>query len=292
LPDRIIVLKMFDPEVIKMEIEFGNGKNMLYRYIDDANKNWDHPDPLFEELTYGEGGGGNFGTMVRNNVRKDSHIFFHATIEGQRYITAHFCVSKIVEGYDARHDAKIRRDYINPHIHPENYPEWEPNYDVDKEIRGNRDDILIFGDSEKSLGKLVNPLKFDRGLAEKLKFEENKQITFEKVDKNGKIITDSGRITSCTRVPRYITEEDVKFLIEKIGISDDAKKIVKPEQPDIVHVTKDLIEKSLKELGKMKASKDELLIKLKEIVEREGNSLIDDETAWNDILKLNYEYDE
>jgi hypothetical protein len=279
LPDIIIVLTIFEPEVIKMEIEFGNGKNMLYRYIDDANKNWDHPDPLFEELTYGEGGGGNFRTMVRNSVRKGSHIFFHTTIEGQRYITAHYFVSKIVEGYDARHDDKIRSNYLNVHIHPENYPEWWPNYAIDKEIKSDRDDILIFGDSEKSLGKLVNPLKFDRGLAEKLKFETN-QIKFEIVDKNRKVMNDSECITSCTHVPRYITKNDVIFLIEKIGR--------KPEKPEIVHVTKDLIEKALDELGikEGEAKKIELITTVRKIVECDGNKLVDDETAWKEILDL------
>jgi hypothetical protein len=280
LPDIIIVLTIFEPEVIKMEIEFGNGKNLLYRYIDDANKNWDHPDPLFKELIYGEGGGGNFGTMVRNNVRKGSHIFFHTTIEGQRYITAHYFVSKIVEGYDAKHDDKIRSNYQNVHIHPENYPEWWPDYDIDKEIKSDSDDILVFGDYEKSLGKLVSPLKFDRELAEKLKFEKNKQIEFEIVNKNGKVINDSQRITSCTRVPRYITNDDVIYLIEKIGR--------KSEKPEIVHVTKDLIEKALDELGikEGEAEKIELITTVRKIVDCDGNKLVDDETAWKEILNL------
>ena len=205
-----------------MGIEFGNGKNMLYRYIADDVKlknNWNHPDPYFKELTYGEGGGGVFSSMVRNNVRIGSHIFFHTTIEGQRYITAHYFVSKIVEGYYARHDDKIRNKYKNAHIHPENYPEWWPNYDVDKEIKGERNDILIFGDDKKSWGELKNPLKFDRELAEKLKFENN-QIKFEIVDKNGKVMGDNNCITSCTRVPRYITKNDVIFLSEKISNSN------------------------------------------------------------------------
>lgn len=64
------------------------------------------------------------------------------------------------------------------------------------------------------------------------------------------------------------------------------------EETDHVHPTRDLIEQSLKELDKTKASKYELLVKMKEIVEREGNSLIDYETAWNEIMKLNDEYDE
>ncbi len=201
-----------------MEIEFGNGKKMLYRYLPDDVKlkdNWIHPDPNFHEFTYGEGG--RYSKMVRNNVRYGSHIFFHTTIEGQRYITAHYFVSQIVEGYDARHDDKIRIKYKNVHIHPENYPEWwGSNYDVDKEIKSESNDILVFGDDKKSWADLKNPLKFDRELAEKLKFETN-QIKFRIVDKNGKVMSDSDCITSCTRVPRYITKNDVILLIEKIS---------------------------------------------------------------------------
>lgn len=80
-------------------------------------------------------------------------------------------------------------------------------------------------------------------------------------------------------------------------ISDnDANKILeiipmyKNNKIDYMHTTKDLIEKSCKELGKIKeVSKDELLMKMKEIVMRDGISLIDDETAWKEILELNEE---
>jgi len=199
-----------------MEIKFGNGKNMLYRYlIDDVKRkqNWIHPDPLFQELTYGEGG--RFSTMVRNNIHYGSHIFFHSTIEGQRYITAHYFVSKVVEGYDARHNPEIRKQYQNVHIHPEKYPEWWPNYDVNEEIKDNSNDIIVFGDPEKSFGELKNPLKFDRDLAEKMEFENNR-INLKIVDKNGKVWSDGECISSCTHVPRYMTMNDVILLIEKI----------------------------------------------------------------------------
>lgn len=208
-----------------MEIEFGNGKNMLYRYlISDVMKkrHGDHPDPLFEEYTYGDGD--KYGNMIRNNVELGSHIFFHTTIGNQRYITAHYYVSRVMEGYDARHDDEIRKKFNNIHIHPENYPDWWIDYNVDSEEEGNSSDVIIFGHPDKSLGELTNPIPFDRDFGEKLEFE-NKKIKFEIVNKNGRVMNDAECISSCTRVPRYLTKNDVKFLINEINSLNGGEKI-------------------------------------------------------------------
>lgn len=58
---------------------------------------------------------------------------------------------------------------------------------------------------------------------------------------------------------------------------------------NFAHPTKDLIEKALKELGKTKVSRDELLMKLKEIVGRDGGLFVEDEIAWKEINNLNEE---
>ena len=208
-----------------MEIEFGNGKNMLYRYlIPDVMKkrHVDHPDPLFEEYTYGDSG--KYGNMIRKNVESGSHIFFHTTIGGQRYITAHYYVSRVMEGYEARHNDEIRKKFNNIHIHPENYPDWWYDYDVDLEEEDDSSDIVVFGDPEKSLGKLKNPIPFDRDFGEKLDFE-NTQIEFEIVNKKGRVMNDAECITSCTRVPRYLTKNDVKFLINEINSLNGGEKV-------------------------------------------------------------------
>jgi hypothetical protein len=76
------------------------------------------------------------------------------------------------------------------------------------------------------------------------------------------------------------------------GDSDSSKSGFVIAEVEYAHPTKDFIEKSLKELGKTKASKQELLMKLKEIIGRDGGLLVDDETAWNEILKLSDEYNE
>jgi hypothetical protein len=79
-------------------------------------------------------------------------------------------------------------------------------------------------------------------------------------------------------------------------ISDnDARKIVKiipmnkNKKIDYMHPTKDLIEKSCKELDKIKVTKKELLTKMKEILEQNGKTLVDDEIAWQEIMNLNEE---
>jgi hypothetical protein len=57
---------------------------------------------------------------------------------------------------------------------------------------------------------------------------------------------------------------------------------------NIVHVSKDLIEKALDELGiqEGEATEIELITALRKIVERDGNNLVDDGTAWKEILNL------
>ncbi len=75
---------------------------------------------------------------------------------------------------------------------------------------------------------------------------------------------------------------------DKTISDDEARKILEliHRKKNYMHPTKYLIEKTLKELGKTKASKDEFLMKLKEIVRRDGMSLIDDEIAWQEIENL------
>lgn len=57
---------------------------------------------------------------------------------------------------------------------------------------------------------------------------------------------------------------------------------------DLVHPTRDLIEKALDKLGikEGEAIKNELLTTIRKIVEVDGNKLVDDETAWKEILNL------
>lgn len=213
-------------------IESGIGKNLLYRYLRPEimkKQGWNHPDPVLEELTYGDSN--RFGNMIRNNVSLGSHIFFHTTIGGQRYITGHYFVSKIMEGFEARHDKNIRKKFRNIHIHPENYPDWWPNYDIEKEEDSN--DVIIFGDPKKSFGKFINPIPFDRDLAQRLEFEKGKKIEFEIINKKHRTMSDSECITSCTRIPRFITTRDVKFLLNEIATINGDDQVVELEESDL-----------------------------------------------------------
>ncbi len=103
------------------------------------------------------------------------------------------------------------------------------------------------------------------------------------------------RTISDLRLPiqnMYYERNDKPFIPKKAGIGGAffiylRKKPEEEPEEDVVNITIDLIEKALKELGKIKASKNELIPKLKEIVERNGGVLVDDETAWKEIQNLN-----
>ena len=183
-----------------MDKESGNG-DMLIFYRSDKEYRDTHPDPNFDELTYGDIT--NHATIIRKNVKQGSHIFFHTTIiekngDKQRYITAHYFVKEVIEGDEARADEE-KKKYKNPHIH-----------------KPYERDIIIFGDedNEKSFKEEKNWIKFDRELAEKIEFEgNNPKIIF---DKPGKKKSDLRIISDATRTPRRLTEESVRFLYNKI----------------------------------------------------------------------------
>ena len=84
-----------------MGIEVRQRKGMLIVYKSDEEYRDTHPDPMFDELTYGDIT--NHATIIVKNVKQGSHIFFHTTLkDGQRYITAHYFVARVMEGFDAR----------------------------------------------------------------------------------------------------------------------------------------------------------------------------------------------
>lgn len=202
-----------------MDIEFGNGSNMLIRYLTPKVRKerykTNHPDPMFKELTYGEGC--NRANSIRNHIRPGSHVFFHDVIgkDKQLCITAHYFISKKpMEGDDARSDNGILKEYENPHIHPERYGE-----------KPSTGDIIIFGDRNKSLGLVEKPLPFDRNLAKSLTFEgPNKKIEFDKLDKNGIPLSDKACITPATMALRLMNNKVAEFLYHELE-SKNPKKI-------------------------------------------------------------------
>ena len=65
--------------------------HLLIPYVNLLN----HPDPLFEEYTYGEGGAR--GKKLKNHVKKGDYIFFHTSKRNQKYITAYYIVDRVID---------------------------------------------------------------------------------------------------------------------------------------------------------------------------------------------------
>jgi len=152
-----------------------------------------HPDPCFDEFTYGNVN--QKASFIRNRISKGDKVFFHATLQIPdygRYITGCFAVEKIMEGFEARKDENIRKNYNNNHFH---------------ELDRKPIDVIIFGNKDKSLDIRNNPIHFDRNLAERMTFNsENNTINF----KEG--LSDLSCISNSTRAFRELTDASMGFL--------------------------------------------------------------------------------
>ena len=167
--------------------------NLLVPYVHLYN----HPDPLFNEFTYGDSTKPR-ARKLKNALEKGDYIFFHTTISGKKYITAYYVVDRVLETSRAANDGNITAKYRNPHI---------MEYLSGK--RTNGDDVVLFGDPISSR-VLERPLLFDRTLAEKLSLN----IKFPK----GKMETQV--IGSATRAWRELKGRDVEILLEAIKLSE------------------------------------------------------------------------
>jgi hypothetical protein len=151
------------------------------------------PDPCFDEFTYGNRN--QKASFIRNRISKDDKVFFHATLQTPdygRYITACFVVEKIMEGFEARKDENIRKNFRNDHI---------------LNLTREPIDVIIFGNKDKSLDIRNNPVAFDRNLAERLTFNsEDDIIEF----KEG--LSDLSCIGYSTRAFRELTDASSAFL--------------------------------------------------------------------------------
>jgi len=158
---------------------------------------YDHPDPLFEEFTYGD-----VGARARKlkNLKKGDYVFFHTSIGGKKYITAYYVVDRVLDTAEAIKDRNIVAKYKNPHI-----LEFLSGERTDED-----DDVIIFGDPITSR-VLDRPLLFDKALAEKLSLN----IKFPK----GR--TETQAIGSATRAWRELTDKDVEVILEAIKSSEE-----------------------------------------------------------------------
>lgn len=162
--------------------------NLLIPYVNLYN----HPDPLFEEFTYGDSRAR--ARKLKNNLKKENCVFFHTSIGGKKYITAYYVVDRILNTADAIKDRNIVAKYKNPHI-----------LEFVSGERTGVDDVVLFGDPITSR-ILENPLIFDKILAEKLSLN----IIFPKRK------TETQVIGSATRAWRELTDKDVGILLEAI----------------------------------------------------------------------------
>ena len=152
-----------------------------------------HPDPCFAEFTYGNKI--KKASFIRNRISKGDKVFFHATLQTPdygRYITGCFVVEKIMEEFEARKDKNIRNNFKNPHFH---------------KLDRKPDDVIIFGNKDKSLDIRNNPIAFDRNIAERLTFNsENNVIEFKEESSN------LSSIGYSTRAFREMTDASSVFL--------------------------------------------------------------------------------
>jgi hypothetical protein len=201
-----------------------DGNDLLYRYLSreqfKKQAGFYHSDPLIDEFSYGEGGG--FSAFVWNHVNVGSRIFFHTTIGGTRYLTAMYVVSDFAPAAVWRADDRMRKKYRNPHLHPEENPDWWGDHHsegLERKVRAaykKREiytdvDIVILGDSKKSVDIRKAPIVLDKQVLSRLRMK-GKPIKWDIVDKHGKTFEENRCITSCLRVPRVISSSDGDLL--------------------------------------------------------------------------------
>lgn len=134
-----------------------------------------HKDPDFDQFTYGDSK--TRAKRIKKNLCPGGYVFFQTTKGGVRYITAYFKILEII----TRQEAKNR------------------NLNSDS----RNDDVIIIGKKDESRVGFL--LKFDRSLA--LKF---KSIRFQ----FDELHSDNERINFHTRAQPYISDEDVRMLID------------------------------------------------------------------------------
>jgi len=202
--------------------------NLLIPYVHLYN----HPDPLFEEFTYGDGG--TRARKLKKDLKKGDYVFFHTSINGKKYITAYYVVERVLDTVEAAKDRNITSKYKNPHLKDLKSGKIPPN----------EDNVILFGDPITSR-ILKRPLLFNKSLAETLSLG----IKFPKEK------TETQTIGSATRAWRRLKDTDVKILLDAIDLSENKVKDVNTilstdEVTEIIEKDiEDFIEKNPKLIG-------------------------------------------
>jgi hypothetical protein len=196
---------------------------------------YDHPDPLFEEFTYGDVGAR--ARRLKDDLKSGDYILFHTSIDGKKYITAYYVVDRVLDTAKAIKDRNIVAKYKNPHI-----------LEFLSGERTDEDDVVVFGDPITSR-ILERPLLFDKTLAKKLSLS----IKFPK----GR--TETQAIGSATRQWRKLTDKDVEILLKAIKLyekeargietilsTDEVTEVIEKDIEGFIEKNPNLIGKSLK----------------------------------------------
>jgi len=168
--------------------------NLLIPYV----HLYSHPDPLFDEFTYGDVG--TRARKLKNDLNKGDYVFFHTSTGGKKYITGYYVVERVMDTIEVINDRIIVSKYKNPHI----------TELMTGMVPAKKDNAILFGDPITSR-ILRKPLLFDKALAKKLslgiKFSKNR--------------TETQAIGSATRAWRELTDNDVTVLLNAIDSSEN-----------------------------------------------------------------------
>lgn len=159
-----------------------------------------HLDPDFSEYSYGESGAR--ARNMKKDLRLGDYVFFHTTINFERFITAYYVVDRVLDTTIACQDKAIVTKYNNPHI-VEHLAGKRP-------LKRKDDDVVLFGDSIRSY-ELEKHLPFNKALAKRLSLN----IQFNSDRSENQIIT------SATRAHRQLTDKDKNILIKAISAQRD-----------------------------------------------------------------------
>lgn len=131
-------------------------KGLLWPYRSERSYVVSHPDPLFEERTYGDIK--RRGKKLQRSLAKGDYMFFWTRIAGKQYITAYYLVQRVVPTRELIGDRRARLRYQSPHLHRERYEDRTGPYP---------DDTLVIGDRKESR-RLGIPLQLTRSIVEHL----------------------------------------------------------------------------------------------------------------------------
>lgn len=155
-------------------------KHLLIRYIQPVEID-NHVDPNFTSLTYGDSSQQKV-TIIKNNVKTGSYIFFHTFYGEKAYISAYFYVEKVLDL--EKNQAEIT------------------NLRTDS----RKDKIVILGNRNRSK-ILTFPLPFNKFLVDNL---SSLKIDWGKIERGQ---SELKTISDSTRTHRILSSDEVDWLI-------------------------------------------------------------------------------